>query len=57
MARKKHKKRRAAPVDPTRVARPDWAQFRTGYHGQGPHRDASKYQRKPKHKEREDADE
>jgi hypothetical protein len=32
------------------VARPDWVEFRSGYHGQGTHRDKSKYTRKDKHK-------
>ena len=57
MARKKHKKKRQALVDPTKVARPDWAQFRVGYHGRGPHRDMSVYCRKQKHKENHDAHE
>ena len=44
MARKKKKPRR------TSVARPDWAQFCTAWHGKGAHRDKSKYTRKTKHK-------
>lgn len=51
MARKKHKKKRPAPVDPAKVARPDWAQFRIGYHGRGAHRDKTLYSRKSKHKD------
>lgn len=30
------------------IARKDWAKFKTSNHGQGPHRDKSKYTRKPK---------
>jgi hypothetical protein len=35
------------------VVRPDWAQFQTSYHGQGAHRDKSKYTRKEKHPQRD----
>lgn len=31
------------------LARKDWAKFKASNHGQGPHRDKSKYTRKPKH--------
>jgi hypothetical protein len=57
MARKKHKKKRLAPVDTAKVARPDWAQFRVSYHGRGPHRDKSVYERKAKHKDNGDGNE
>jgi len=57
MARKKHKKKQHLPVDPAKIARPDWARFRVGYHGKGAHRDASTYTRKLKHKGQDDGSE
>jgi hypothetical protein len=35
----------------SKVARKDWARFKASNHGQGPHRDKSKYTRKSKHKQ------
>jgi hypothetical protein len=53
MARKKIKRKKQQPGVPD----PEWARFLTGYHGRGAHRDLSKYQRHPKHKQRKNSDE
>lgn len=40
----------------SKVRRPDWARFCTANHGQGAHKDQSKYNRKLKHKRCNDAE-
>jgi hypothetical protein len=57
MARRKHKKKLPLAADPAALAHPQWAKFRTAYHGQGAHVDKSRYNRKHKHKEQSDGDE
>ena len=49
---KKIKRRKTDKPKKAAVARPEWAKFKTSYHGQGAHRDESVYTRKVKHREK-----